>query len=127
MTSGYASNIVLVCCLLIGGGTCSIGCDVAQEDFVLPMADQVISMGNPDVAGLTADDVVVVLRRVGFSDDRILKLGTDLRNELARTGAAKIRADNRIEALFVVSGNYLYVTSYLRGSFVYDCVEHKLR
>ena len=77
-------------------------------------------MPNRETVALDADDVVRIMRMAGFPDPQILDLGTDLRNELARSGAAQIRLDDKVEALFAVNGRYVYIASRLHGSFIYD-------
>jgi hypothetical protein len=86
---------------------------------------QVIPVSNREVAALSAEDIVRVMLRAGFSDEQILELGTDLRNELARSGAAQIDVGDKVEAIFAIDGDYVYVSSRLRGSFIYD-IEQKL-
>jgi len=65
--------------------------------------------------------------RAGFSDEQILQLGTDLRNELARSGAAQISVGDKVEATFAVRGDYVYVTAYKRGSFIYEMKTGRIR
>jgi hypothetical protein len=58
---------------------------------------------------LTADQVVALMREAGFTDDEILKLGTDVRNALASEGGAKIMTTKYTRAMFVVYEVYIYV------------------
>lgn len=90
-----------------------------------PAKLDVSAFPNPDVAALTADDVVVVMRQAGFSDAEIVDVGPDLRNALATSGSAHIRSQDKTEAIFAIERSYLYVASRRRGSFVYD-LEQKL-
>ena len=89
-----------------------------------PNQMQVISVANRDIAPLEADDVVVTMRRAGFSDREILDLGPEVRNALASTGAAMIRtgdkAGDKVKAIFAVDGKFLHVSTRARGSFIYD-------
>ena len=84
---------------------------------------QVIPLSNRDVLALSADDVVRVMRRAGFSDRQILEYGTDVRNALAQNGAAQIKIYNTIEAIFAINrdqGNCVYINTRLRGHFIYN-------
>jgi hypothetical protein len=81
---------------------------------------RVIPVGNPEVAALSAEDIARVMLRAGFTDEQILELGTDLRNELSQSGAAQIYIDGKVEAIFAVSSKCIYVSSRTKGSFVYD-------
>jgi hypothetical protein len=76
-------------------------------------------VSNRDVAALTSDDIVHIMRRAGFSDDQILELGTEVRNALMTSGAAEIKKD-KVEVIFAVRGEYVFVTTRLRGNFIYD-------
>lgn len=84
---------------------------------------RVISLASRDIAPLQADDIVVTMRRGGFSDQEILDLGPDVRNTLASSGAAMIRIVDKVEAIFAVDGNFLHVSTRRRGSFIYDLIK----
>ena len=87
---------------------------------------QVIPVSNRDVAAVAAisalstEDIVRVMLQAGFSDEQIVEFGTDLRNELARSGAAQIDVGDKVEAIFAIHGDYVYVSSRLTGSFIYE-------
>jgi len=72
------------------------------------------------VADLSSDDIVRIMRRIGFPDDLILELGTDLHRTLAQSGAARVLDKREVEAVLRVSGRYVYITSRTRGVFIYD-------
>ena len=80
----------------------------------------VTPLPNRDVIALDADAVVRIMRRAGFSDEQILDLGTDLRNSLALTGAARVQIGKKTEAIFAVHAPYLHASSRQRGSFIYN-------
>lgn len=117
----YSSVGGLVSLVILGLGGCGDGA-------------KVVSLSNREVATLTSDDIVRIMWRAGFSDEQILEVGTDLRNSLASTGAAKImvgkKADvflavgedrgKKVEAMFCVDGDYLHIASRRRGSFIYE-------
>ena len=84
---------------------------------------EVVLRPNRDVAALSADDIVRVMQRAGFADDQIIHLCTDLRNSLSSTGAAHIVIDGKVEAIFAVEGERLYIASRLRGSFIYNLAQ----
>jgi len=80
----------------------------------------VVPVSSQDVAALSSDDVVRVMRRAGFSDEQILQLGTEVRNALLLSGAVQIKQGNIVEAIFAINNNNVYVTARLRGNFIYD-------
>jgi hypothetical protein len=81
---------------------------------------KIVALSNQNVVALSADDVVQVMRRAGFSDEQILKLATELCNALLYSGAAQVRLRDKVEAVFAVHGDYVFITTRLRGSFIYD-------
>jgi hypothetical protein len=85
-----------------------------------PAALRVVARENKDVADLSADDIVRVLQRLGFSDDLVLSLGPDLHDALATAGAAEIRLGRNTEIALAVNGEHLFITSRTRGTFVYS-------
>ena len=98
---------ILACgCAHTGGG-------YFEDMLVFPMT-------NDEVAELSAHDIVVIMRRAGFSDQQILDLGTDLRNNLATTGAAKVRTGQLVEAVYAIKGKYVHAASRRKGNFTYD-------
>jgi len=84
------------------------------------MAFQVVPVGSRDVAVMSSDDVVRVMRRSGFSDEQIVELGTQVRNALLLSGAVEIKRGKIIEAIFAVNDNSLFITTRLRGNFIYN-------
>ncbi len=80
----------------------------------------IVPQTNQEVADLSSDDIVRIMRRIGFPDDLILELGTDLHRTLAQSGAARVLDKREVEAVLRVSGRYVYITSRTRGVFIYD-------
>ncbi len=95
-----------------------IGC--MHPDGSDSMTFQVIPVGSRDVADLSSDDVVRIMRRSGFSDDQILELGTKVRNSLLSSGAVEIKRGRIIEAIFAVNDKNVFITTRLRGNFIYN-------
>jgi hypothetical protein len=81
---------------------------------------QIIPVSNREVLALNADDVVQIMRRSGFSDNQIMQYGTDMRNGLAQSGAVEIRINKKVEAVFAVNGDSIYISTRLRGNFIYN-------
>jgi hypothetical protein len=80
----------------------------------------VVPQSNQNVASLNADDIVKIMRWTAFSDEQILELGADVRNGLLLSGAVYIKSKNKVEATFAVHGDYVFISSRIRGSFFYD-------
>ncbi len=80
----------------------------------------IVPQTNQEVADLSSDDIVRIMRRIGFPDDLILELGMDLHRTLAQSGAARVLDKREVEAVLRVSGRYVYITSRTRGVFIYD-------
>jgi len=80
---------------------------------------RVVPRQNRDVASLSPTDIVYVMQRVGFADEHIVDLGTDLHNALHLSGAAAIVYRKDAVALFRVNGGYLQIQT-RSGSFDYD-------
>ena len=84
---------------------------------------QIIPLSSRSVLELNADDVVRIMRRAGFSDKQILEYGPDLRDGLAQSGAVQVKVGNKVEAVFAINldhGPCVYITTRLRGSFIYN-------
>ena len=96
------------------------GCPGSQRVLVRPLP-------NRQAVELSSDDIVRVMKRAGFSDEQILEHGTDLRNQLANSGASQFEVAKKVEAMFAVDGRYLHVTSRLKGSFIYDVGTGRIR
>ena len=73
-----------------------------------------------NVLTLSSDDIVRVMRRAGFSDNQILQHGEDLHIALAQYGAAQIKIRNKLEAVFAINGDAVYISTRLRGNFIYN-------
>ena len=85
--------------------------------------DQVISISNREVAALSAEDIVRMMQLAGFSEQQILELGTEVRNALALSGTAQVKRKDRVEALFSVQGDQIYVITRSGGSFIYSLAD----
>lgn len=81
---------------------------------------QVIPMGSRGVLDLSADDVVEIMQAAGFSDAQIIDYGTEVHDGLAQSGAVQIKMGRKVEAIFAVNGNDIYISTRLRGYFIYN-------
>ncbi|PWJ21412.1 hypothetical protein [Jannaschia seohaensis] len=83
----------------------------------------VVSLSGGHTARISADDLVIVLGRSGFSPDEILEHGPGVRNALAMRGGAEVRKDGQVVAMMSVLDGALYVVSQRGGSYVHDLYE----
>lgn len=104
LTKSFLLSLVSLACLLPG---------------CISYSPQVMGIPNQMAAALTAEDVVIVMRRAGFSDEQILKFGPDLRNLMASAGAVQIRVGDKVDAMFAVSEEHLVVSTRSNGTFSY--------
>lgn len=81
---------------------------------------QIVPQSNQEVADLSSDDIVRIMRRVGFPDDLILELGGEMHSALRSSGAARVLDKKTVEAILRINGRYVYITSRSRGTFIYD-------
>jgi hypothetical protein len=81
---------------------------------------RITPLNNKNTITLAADDIVRMMRQVGFSDKQILDLGTDMRDSLLHSGAAQFKIDNKVEAIFAVNDGFVYIATRSRGTFVYN-------
>jgi len=81
---------------------------------------EVIPVSSRNVLALTADDIVQVMRRAGFSDNQILEIGTEVHDALLQSGGVYIKVNKKVEATFAVSDDDVYISTRLRGNFIYN-------
>lgn len=126
MRSARRATILLLALALLALEVAGCGWKLTREEQARPGLDgepawlEVVPKSNREVADLSADDIVRVMQRVGFTDEQILELGTDVHRALLLSGAAALVNGKRTEAVFAVRGEYLYIQSNSRGRFVYS-------
>ncbi len=108
-------NVVIALTLLAFLVLGAIGCIRRNRSGI-----QVIPVSSRHVLELNADDVVQVMRRAGFSDAQILEHGPALRQGLAESGSVQIKINNTVEVVFAINGDSVYISSRLRGLFIYN-------
>ena len=81
---------------------------------------RITPLSNQNTINLRSDDIVRMMQRVGFSDEQILELGTNMRDSLLRSGAAQLEINDEVEAIFAVNNDFVYIATRLRGSFIYN-------
>jgi len=86
---------------------------------------RVQARSNREVARLGPEDLVRIMRRVGFSDEQILDLGVDLHTALRTSGGAEVFQGKQLEMIFVVSNQQVQIQSRSRGTFIYDIVAQR--
>ena len=105
-------NIVLLLLALLASGV--VGCMQHTRGF------EVIPVSSRNVLALSADDIVQVMRRAGFSDNQIMELGTDVRDGLLGSGAVQIKLKDKVEVVFAANGDDVFIGTRLRGNFIYN-------
>ena len=106
------SGVIIVSLLLALLAFGVVSC--AQRGF------EVIPVNYEEVLTLSSDDIVRVMRRAGFSDNQILEYGTELHDALSRSGAAQIKMSKKLQAVFAINGDSVYISTRLRGNFIYN-------
>ena len=81
---------------------------------------EIFPLNNQDVLTLSSDDIVRIMRGAGFSDNQILQYGENLHLALSQYGAAQIKIRRKLEAVFAVNGDAVYISTRLRGNFIYN-------
>ena len=81
---------------------------------------RIVPQSNREVADLSPNDIVRIMRQIGFTDDQIRELGRDMRDALLVSGAARVLYKEQTEALLAVNGTQVYIRSMARGNFIYD-------
>jgi hypothetical protein len=85
-----------------------------------PGGIRVEQLNSRSVLELSADNVVDIMRAAGFTDDQIIEHGTEVRDGLAQTGAVQIHVNRRVEAVFAAKDQDVYISTQLRGLFIYN-------
>ncbi|MBN1804756.1 MAG: hypothetical protein JW837_05860 [Sedimentisphaerales bacterium] len=81
---------------------------------------EIYPLSNQNRLTLNSDDIVRVMRRAGFSDNQILQYGEDLHLALAQHGAAQIKIQRKLQAVFAINGDAVYISSRATGNFIYN-------
>jgi hypothetical protein len=81
---------------------------------------EIFPLNNQNVLTLSSDNIVRVMRRAGFTDNQILQHGEDLYLALAQYGAAQIKIRRRLEAVFAINGDAVYISSRVTGNSIYN-------
>ena len=112
------TNVIFIL-ILLAGIINLVGCESTGS---LNTGLKLTPLNNRDIIALNAEDIVQIMRRAGFSDEQILQLGTEMRNCLSQYGAAEVETpgSNKIEATFAVHDHCVYISTRLRGSFIYS-------
>ncbi len=105
--SQFLISILVMACFFIVSGCAH------QKAYIVPIT-------NSDFAAPDAEDIVRILRYCNFSNEQIIELGKDLRNTLAKSGAAQIRVNEKTVAIFSVHDSDIYICTSQKGSFIYD-------
>lgn len=110
----YAINLYL--CLVPLMLAFAVGFSGCEE----PRTIRFMAVPNGSILALSADDIVQVMSRAGFSDEQIIEFGPGLRSALLNSGACQVKQGRIVEAVFAVQGKYVHVATKMRGSFIYN-------
>ena len=91
-----------------------------QQQQPRQRALRIVPQSNREVADLSPDDIVRIMRQIGFTDEQILDLGTDMHDALLVSGGARVLYKEQTEALVAINGTQVYIRSTARGNFIYD-------
>ena len=83
-------------------------------------------LNNKSTIMLGADDIVKMMRQVGFTDAQILELGSRMHDGLLLSGAVQLEIGDKVEAIFAVNENYIYIATRMRGTFIYDVKNNRI-
>lgn len=109
--------LVLTALALQAGGCSNLFRPVGWDDDLEAQSQEsqspfkVVPRKSNQLAALNADDIVRIMQRIGFQDEQILELGTDLHNALRFSGAASVTYKKRTIALFAAEGDYVHIRS----------------
>ncbi len=81
---------------------------------------KVVPVPSSDVLTLTPDEVIIILQRIGFSNDQIKEHGWPVSEGLARSGAVRIFVDGAVEAGLAIKGDEVFISSRSRGQYIYN-------
>lgn len=94
-----------------------LGTELEQQGY---REIRIEAQSNQEVAELTADDLIAIMTRIGFTSEQILDFGPAIHSALRQSGAARVVVGKRTEAILRVKGRLLFIRSSSRGSFIYD-------
>jgi len=115
----YSKNLYLCLVLLLLALAVGIsGCDQDRLRF-MPRPSRA-------VLAVSADDIVQLMSRAGFSNEQIIEFGPGLRSALLNSGACQVQQGETIQAIFAVQNHYVHVSTKMRGSFIYNTEKNGL-
>jgi len=79
-----------------------------------------VARSGREVVRLGPNDIIRIMQRVGFSDQQIVDLGTDLHDALLLSGGAEVFYGRNLEMILAVNNQQVQIRSRTRGAFVYD-------
>ena len=81
---------------------------------------KIVPIPSQDILELYPDEVMLILQRIGFTDEQIREHAWSVREGLAKSGAVRIMVNGTIEAGFAIRGDEIYISSRSRGRFIYN-------
>ena len=102
------SSFVIVFLLLITLGGC------------IRSGIKIVPVPNQNTLVLKADEIIKILRVIGFDQEQIEEYGWSVREGLARSGAVRIMIDGTVEAGFAIRGDEVYISSRSGHYYIYN-------
>lgn len=81
---------------------------------------KVVPVPNQDTLTLSEDEMLQILKRIGFTDSQIQEHSFSIRDGLSKSGAVRIIIDGKVEAGFAIKGDEVYVSSRSKGYHIYN-------
>lgn len=81
---------------------------------------RIVPVAANEVLELSADDIVLIMQKVGFTNDQILDYGPAIQEALKTRGSAKVLIDGQVEIILSIKQGDVYIGSLSRGLFIYN-------
>ncbi len=81
---------------------------------------KVVPVPSQDVLSLSADEMVEILNRIGFTKSQIQEHAFPICEGLSKSGAVRIIIDDVVNAGLAIKGDEVFISTRDRGQFIYN-------